>query len=181
MRFIRLVTVVLAAATLAACADSKFKSYNGPEVTRVIVDKDSRRMFLMHDQRVLKHYPVRLGFAPNGHKRMEGDGRTPEGHYIIDKRNPNSDYHLSIGINYPNERDLAFAEAFGIDPGGDIFIHGGPPKGSRINGDTDWTWGCIAVTDKQMERIYAMVKDGTPIYIAPASRAPRQGQRIARN
>ena len=153
---------------MAACGrpePSKFKTYKGPPVTRVLVYKSSRRMYLMHFDRVLKAYDIALGFAPEGHKQFEGDGRTPEGEYIIDRRNPNSRFHLSIGISYPNEADKAFAKAAGKSPGGDIFIHGRPPRFQ--NGERDWTWGCIAVTDEEMEDIYAMVKDGTPISIFP--------------
>ena len=106
-----------------------------------------------------------MGFAPRGHKFKEGDGRTPEGRYIIDRRNPNSSFHLSLGINYPRPQDVARARAAGVDPGGEIFIHGQrrpwDPKGP------DWTAGCIAVTNKEMERIYAMVRNGTPVYILP--------------
>jgi murein L,D-transpeptidase YafK len=109
---------------------------------------------------------VGLGFAPAGHKAFEGDGRTPEGDYTIDRRNPDSRFYLSIGINYPNERDAALAEALGKSPGGDIFIHGRGASYLR-NAPWDWTAGCIAVTDKQMRDIYAMVQDGTPIRINP--------------
>ena len=153
---------------MAACGrqePSKFKTYSGPPVTRVLVYKGSRRMYLMHFDRPLKGYDISLGFAPEGHKQFEGDGRTPEGEYTIDRRNPNSRFHLSIGISYPNEADKAFAKAAGKDPGGDLFIHGRPRRFQ--NGVRDWTWGCIAVTDEEMEDIYAMVKDGTPISIFP--------------
>ena len=153
-----------AAFALSACS-SKFKTYGGPEVTRVLVFKGKRNMFLMHNDAVLKGYKFELGFAPEGHKLQEGDGRTPEGNYLIDRRNPNSNFHLSLGINYPNEEDLARALAAGGDPGGDIFIHG--QKSRWRKGGPDWTWGCIAVTNKEMEEIYAMVRDGTPIDIMP--------------
>ncbi len=149
---------------LAACA-SKFRTYNGPEVTQIYVLKSERKMYLMHHGDVLKSYDIDLGFAPAGDKVIEGDGRTPEGDYIIDRRNPNSDFHLSLGISYPNEQDIAEAEALGQDPGGDIFIHGRGPIYKRPG--RDWTWGCIAVTDREMEDIYAMVRDGTPIRIMP--------------
>ena len=167
MRLLRLIGVILAVATLSACGSSKFKTYNGPEVTRVVVDKGDRRMRLYHHNRVLKTYPIQLGFAPSGDKKIEGDGRTPEGFYTIDKRNPDSRFHLSLGIDYPNAYDIYEAQMLGKSPGGDIFIHGGPPKGSRTNPKSDWTWGCIAVSDKQMEWIYAMIQDGTPIQINP--------------
>lgn len=146
---------------LAGCSSSKFKRYNGPEVTYVVVNKEDRRMYLMHHDKVLEDYKIRLGFAPVGHKEVEGDGRTPEGIYHIDRRNPNSRFHLSLGISYPNEADRAYAKSIGKSPGGDIFIHGQKKPFKRDKGD--WTWGCISVTNKQMEDIYAMVGDGTPV------------------
>ena len=152
------------AAFLSGCA-SKFRSYNGPEVTRVRVYKSERLLMLDGAQGVLKTYPMGLGFAPVGHKQFEGDGRTPEGSYFIDRRNPNSLFHLSIGISYPNAADRAFAKAQGKSPGGDIFIHGGPRKGIDPVDKRDWTAGCIAVTDRQIEQVYAMVRNGTPVDI----------------
>lgn len=148
---------------LAGCATSKFKRYNGPEVTYVIVNKEARKMYLMHHDKVLEDFDVKLGFAPIGHKTFEGDGRTPEGLYLIDRRNPNSRFHLSLGISYPNSKDREVAAALGKQPGGDIFIHGQKNPLRRDKGD--WTWGCIAVTNKEMEDIYAMVGDRTPISI----------------
>jgi len=148
---------------LAGCG-SKFREYNGPEVTQVQVHKAERKMYLLHHDRVLREYDIRLGFAPIGHKQFEGDGRTPEGRYHITHRNPNSRFHLSLGISYPNEQDIAFAEAQGKSPGGDIFIHGGPTEPVTRR---DWTAGCVAVTNRQMEVIYAMVNPGTPIYLLP--------------
>ena len=120
-------------------------------------------MHLLHHESVLKSYDVDLGFAPTGDKEKEGDGRTPEGLYMIDRRNPNSEFHLSLGISYPNEEDIRLAEELGEDPGGDIFIHGesNPLRWRR----RDWTLGCIAVTNREMEEVYAMVRDGTPIMI----------------
>lgn len=110
-----------------------------------------------------------LGFAPSGDKLMEGDGRTPEGIFYIDRRNPNSAYHLSLGINYPRPQDRARAAAMGIaDPGKDIFIHGRGAEGNaKAPKMRDWTAGCIAVSDRQIEDIYAMVRDGTPVLILP--------------
>lgn len=148
---------------LGACSSSKFKRYNGPEVTYVVVNKGARRMYLLHHDKVLEDYDIRLGFAPVGHKEIEGDGRTPEGYYMIDRRNPNSAFHLSLGIDYPRAHDRARAEAIGKSPGGDIFIHGQKVPFKKDKGD--WTWGCIAVTNKEMEDVYAMVRDGTPILI----------------
>lgn len=155
-----------AAMSLGACSSpSKFKTYNGPDVTYIVVNKERRRMYLMHNDDVLKDYDIDLGFSPIGDKFFEGDGRTPEGSYYIDRRNPNSQFHLSLGISYPNARDRAEAAALGKPPGGDIFIHGESSPFRRRR--TDWTWGCIAVTNREMEDVYAMVRNGTPIQINP--------------
>lgn len=162
MRLTRLFLVLMLGISLAGCA-SKFKTYDGPEVTSVVINKGARKMYLLHNDVVLKDYEIGLGFAPDGHKEIEGDGKTPVGNYLIDRRNPNSRFHLSLGISYPDPDDIAAAKALGKSPGGDIFIHG-RPKAFR-NGVDDWTWGCIAVTDREIEDIYAMVKDGTPISI----------------
>jgi len=98
-----------AVATLGACSPSKFKRYNGPEVTGIVVNKGARKMYLLNDKRVLKEYDIFLGFAPTGHKEIEGDGKTPEGLYRIDRRNPNSRFHLSLGISYPNAQEVRFS------------------------------------------------------------------------
>ena len=163
MRIIRFGLLAIVLAVVAGC--SKFKTYNGPEVTQVLVYKDARVMHLMHHDEVLKSYNIGLGFAPSGHKQVEGDGRTPEGSYLIDRRNPNSEFHLSIGISYPNTDDHARASTMGKSPGGDIFIHGRPWKYRK--GGRDWTAGCIAVSNREIEEIYAMVRNGTPITIHP--------------
>lgn len=155
----------LGAFTLAGCAaDPKFLRYKGPQVTRIQVFKGKRQMQLLHNQTLIKAYAFDLGFAPTGHKAFEGDGRTPEGTYLINRKNPNSRYHLSIGISYPDADDVAYARKNGVSPGGDIFIHGTP---NMFSAETDWTWGCIAVTDAEMEEIYAMVDVGTIISIYP--------------
>lgn len=163
--FIRVLLILGVAVGLSACG-SKFRSYNGPEVTRVVVMKADRRMYLLHHNQVLKDFRIDLGFAPVGHKEREGDGRTPEGRYYVDRRNPNSSFHLSLGLSYPNPLDRERASSMGVSPGGDIFIHGGPRRGIDRNGP-DWTAGCIAVKNREMERIYAMVRDGTPVDIFP--------------
>ncbi|MGL4319359.1 MAG: L,D-transpeptidase family protein [Paracoccaceae bacterium] len=166
MQFFRILVVVFAALVLASCGTrgSKFLTYNGPEVTQVQVHKTDRKLYLLHNETVLRAYDVSLGFAPVGHKQVEGDGRTPEGAYRIDRRNPNSAYHLSLGISYPNEQDVAFAESIGEDPGGEIFIHG---WSEILATSRDWTAGCIAVSDREIEEIYSMVNDGTVIFILP--------------
>ncbi|WP_439153705.1 L,D-transpeptidase family protein [Yoonia sp.] len=153
--------MVGAAAGLAGCS-AEPPQYNGPSVTRVQVFKEQRLMQLIGGRSLLRAYQFELGFAPTGHKLQEGDGRTPEGAYRIDRRNPNSQYYLSLGISYPNANDIAAARARGVSPGGDIFIHGTP---QIVFGKRDWTWGCIAVQNQEMDEIYAMVQTGTPIYI----------------
>lgn len=164
MRWISWVLVALMLTGLAGCS-SKFRSYDGPEVTRVLIYKESRTMYLMHHEEVLKTYEVGLGFEPLGHKEIKGDGKTPEGDYRVDRRNPNSEFHLSIGINYPNAEDRAYAKSIGKNPGGDIFIHGRPWK-YRKGGD-DWTAGCVAVTNDEMEEVYSMIRTGTLVSIYP--------------
>lgn len=149
------------AAGLAGCSAGP-RAYTGPEVTRIQVFKQDRRLQLISHQTLLKDYRFELGFEPTGHKTRSGDGRTPEGAYRIDRRNPNSRFHLSLGISYPNADDVARARAMGVDPGGDIFIHGTP---DWALGRPDWTWGCIAVENREMDDIWNMVRTGTPIYI----------------
>jgi murein L,D-transpeptidase YafK len=164
MAVFRILLLIVAAFAITACGGSKFKTYDGPEVTQIQVHKADRKMYLLHNEKVLKKYNVSLGFTPEGHKQFEGDGKTPEGAYTITHRNPNSEFYLSLGVSYPNAQDRAFAAAQGKPPGGDIFIHGGP---NRKVTKRDWTAGCVAVTDRQMETVYAMVKPGTPILILP--------------
>ncbi len=163
MRLVQSFLLLSAFLALSACA-TKFRTYNGPAVTSVQVHKAARKMYLLHNSEVLESYDVSLGFAPVGHKEVEGDGKTPEGSYIINRQNPNSEYHLSLGISYPNDIDRAYADSVGQEPGGDIFIHGAPNKRVSVR---DWTLGCIAVTDREMEIIYSMVRPGTPIHLLP--------------
>jgi len=154
--------ILLGGVCLAAACGPRFLTYTGPEVTSIHVYKSQRKMLLLNNSEVLETYDFELGFQPVGHKRVEGDGKTPEGLYFIDRKNPNSSFHLSLGISYPNAEDRAAAHAIGHSPGGDIFIHGTPSKYRR---DRDWTWGCIAVTNREVEKIYSMVNIGTPIWL----------------
>jgi len=165
-RLTRRAIILCGLAGLAGCgaAPSRFRTYDGPEVTQLLLFKERRVMHLLHNDQVLRSYTFELGFAPTGPKRVEGDGRTPEGTYLINRRNPNSQYHLSLGISYPDTRDVELARALGLPPGGEIFIHGTP---RRNLGQRDWTAGCIAVTNDEIEEIYAMVRDNTPIIILP--------------
>ena len=173
MKFTFLAVFLAGALALTACS-SKTYTYDGPEVTRILVYKDSRKMYLMHHDVALKVVDIDLGFEPRGHKEREGDGRTPVGDYIIDRRNPQSSFHLSLGISYPNAADMARAQELGVEPGGDIFIHG-QPNGLRKALNRDWTSGCIAVTDEEMRQIYAMVRTGTPISLIENSAASAEG------
>jgi murein L,D-transpeptidase YafK len=139
-----------------------------PSADRVLVDKSDRTLTLFAGGRAIRTYRgIQLGDAPLGHKRFEGDERTPEGRYTIDTRNPASAYHLSLRVSYPNAADRAYAAARGRSPGGEIFIHGQPnwlPAG-RLPGD--WTDGCIAVANAEIEEVWRAVPDGTPIEIRP--------------
>lgn len=127
------------------------------------VDKSERRMLLLRNGKTIRTYRVLLGDAPIGRKSQQGDERTPEGRYRITFRNDKSRFHLSLRVSYPNNDERAAARARGVDPGGDIMIHGGTPPGySR-----DWTDGCIAVTNAEIEEIWRLVPVGTPIQIDP--------------
>jgi murein L,D-transpeptidase YafK len=133
-------------------------------VDGVIVWKSSRTLALVKNGVYVRAYKMDLGFAPDGHKIEKGDGRTPEGLYEIDRRNANSDFHLSLRISYPNDLDREQAKTREVSPGGDIFIHGGPTRRADRK-KPDWTAGCISVTDDQIEEIWAYVPVGTPIAI----------------
>jgi len=127
-------------------------------------------MLLLRGDRILRDYPVALGRSPRGPKRRNGDGRTPEGRYVLDSRSQSSRFHRSIHISYPNQGDLEFARRAGIAPGGNVMIHGLPNGGSWVGEEHrgfDWTNGCIGVTDDEMEEIWELVDDGTPIEIRP--------------
>lgn len=137
-------------------------------VDYLIVDKSERLMVAYAGGQPVKAWRgLQFGDAPQGHKQFEGDERTPEGRYTIEGRNPGSAYHLSLKVSYPNAADRAFARAQGRSPGGDIFLHGQPnslPFG-RVPGD--WTDGCIALSNAEIEELWRIVPDGTVIEIRP--------------
>ena len=139
------------------------------KVDHILVDKSQRRLVLYRDGKPYKSYEVSLGLNPKGHKRFEGDRRTPEGIYLIDHKNSNSAYHLSLHISYPNERDLRNASERGVKPGGQIMIHGMPTGLIKVSHkyDDDWTDGCIAVSNAAVEEIWRLVDVGTLIEIKP--------------
>jgi murein L,D-transpeptidase YafK len=137
---------------------------------RVVVEKSARKLTLFRGETPLKSYSVALGRAPEGPKEREGDHRTPEGRYVIDAHKLDSAFHRALHISYPSPADSAAAAQRGVKPGGDIMIHGlrnGLGWLGAFHRVVDWTAGCIAVTDKQIEEIYRTVPNGTPIEIRP--------------
>ena len=139
---------------------------------RILVTKSERRLELLRGGRVLKAYRVALGRYPSGPKTREGDSKTPEGIYTIDYRidQDRSKFHRALHISYPNARDRERAARLGVDPGNEIMIHGLPEDWSARQLDhprLDWTQGCIAVTDREMDEIWRMVDNGTEIEIRP--------------
>jgi murein L,D-transpeptidase YafK len=141
-----------------------------PLADSVVVRKSERQLYLMRNGQVLRSYKVSLGFRPEGHKQFEGDFRTPEGKYKLVRRNPNSEYFLSILISYPNDDDIARARKLGVRPGGAVMIHGQPntPRKPRdYYSNVDWTEGCIAVSNSDMVEIWLMTPPDTPIEIQP--------------
>jgi len=136
---------------------------------RVLVVKHRRELLLLRGNTVLKAYPIALGFQPVGPKQREGDGRTPEGTYVIDRRLPASHYHLALHISYPSATDRSHAAALRQEPGGAIMIHGMPSWFGRddLQFAADWTNGCIAVSNSAIEEIWRAVDDGTTIEIRP--------------
>ena len=141
----------------------------GP-VDRILIEKKARRLMLISKGEVLKTYKIALGGNPDGPKERQGDNKTPEGTYVIDSRNKESHYHLSLHISYPNERDKKRAKELGVSPGGNIMIHG-IKNGFSWVGDShtevDWTKGCIAVTDEEIEEIARLAPKGTIVEIRP--------------
>jgi hypothetical protein len=136
----------------------------------VLVDKSDRRLYLLKRGRVIAEYPIKLGLNPYGHKQREGDFRTPEGKYTLNRRNPNSEFFLGIQISYPSREDAAWARENGIDPGGLIMIHGQPnvPKKPPEHYATrDWTDGCIALSNEDMVDVWLRTTVGLPIEIRP--------------
>ena len=166
----------MAGALIATAAISLYVARQKPAATtpttadKILVEKSVRRLTLFSSGRKLKGYRVALGFSPIGPKQREGDGRTPEGNYKIDFRKSDSAFHRALHISYPDAADTWRAAEAGMAPGGDIMIHG-LPNGSGALGTAhhlrDWTEGCIALTDSEVDEIWASVADGTPIEIRP--------------
>jgi len=141
-----------------------------PVADRVVVDKGNRKLHLLREGAPFRTFDIALGFAPEGDKEEEGDQKTPEGEYMLDGRNPDSDFFLSIHVSYPNAADRATARKKGVNPGGQIMIHGQPniPNYSTAYyAREDWTNGCIAVSNSDMIDIWLMTPDDVPIQIIP--------------
>lgn len=159
----------------ASAIDTSSRATSGPGdelpvATRVLVRKSERRMYLLRGDDVLRSYRVALGLNPVGHKEREGDFRTPEGRYRLERRNPRSDFFLSMKVSYPSAQDLKRAQRNRWRPGGSIMIHGlpnDPRKGVDYYSTQDWTDGCIAVSNSDMLEIWMLVSDNTPIDIVP--------------
>lgn len=147
-----------------------WEQYATPKADRIVVYKALRKMQLLHGNEVLRTYHVALGRKPQGQKMEAGDGRTPEGRYFIDRRNLFSDYYRALHISYPDSGDIRRAAALGVEPGGSIMIHGlptylTPAEQRQLN--KDWTAGCIALTDPEIEEVWRLVDDGTEVDILP--------------
>lgn len=141
-----------------------------PRADQIVIVKSTRTLTLLCQGHVLKTYKVALGGQPVGAKDRQGDNKTPEGLYTIDSRNQHSQFHLSLHISYPSAADRERARRLGVNPGGDIFIHGLPPLWASVGAAHrlhDWTLGCIAVTNPEIEEIWTMVKVGTKVEIRP--------------
>ncbi len=147
-----------------------FAAQAGQKADAVLVEKSEARLSLVKKGRVIKEFNVVFGSNPEGPKQQMGDGRTPEGRYILDYKKADSDFYKAIHISYPNIKDLKRARALGVNPGNHIMIHGQPndsDPGSAVSRKLNWTDGCIAVTNSAMDEIWEAVDAGTPIVIVP--------------
>lgn len=152
--------------------ESPLISYSAliPMADKVVVQKTKRMLTLYANDEKIKTYRIHLGSNPIGHKRREGDSKTPEGEYVLDWRNPNSSYFLSLHVSYPNKEDTRSARGRGVSAGNNIMIHGQPntmPWRKYKKLKKDWTAGCIAVLNHEMQEIWKSVQDGTKIIILP--------------
>jgi len=156
--------------TCLACSTPVPAFATGKKASFVYIDKSDREMFVFAGREQLLRYRIALGRVPLGHKQQEGDKRTPEGRYLLDWKNPNSRYHRSIRVSYPNAADRQAARRRGVSPGGDIMIHGQPNRSplpaSQLQ-TFDWTDGCIALTDAQMDALWDVIDTPVPILIVP--------------
>lgn len=170
-RPVQLRAVAAACAVLVWCAPGwGAPKKDSRQADRIVIVKSQRTMTLLREGKALKTYKVALGSDPRGPKTQRGDNKTPEGVYTIDARNAHSQFHLALHISYPNAADRERAKKRGVNPGGDIMIHGLPPAYAwlgPLHRQTDWTLGCVAVTDSEIEEVWARVPVGTPVEIKP--------------
>lgn len=162
--------LAIMATTLLLLCQGGLQAGGFPVADKVIVDKSDRKLRLIRGGEAFRTFDVALGIRPVGDKQHEGDFRTPEGSYLLDARNPNSEFFLSIHVSYPNSHDVREARAMGVDPGGSIMIHGQPNQPTRSEAyyrTRDWTNGCIAVSNSDMIDIWLMTDNNTPIEIRP--------------
>lgn len=160
----------LAPASLLVLLASGLAAQSAPKVDRIVIEKSKRSMTLLDGAKVVKSYKVALGGHPQGAKDRQGDHKTPEGVYVIDAKKSNSQLHKALHVSYPNEADRERAKTLGVNPGGDIEIHGLGAKWGWVGAAhraTDWTDGCIAVTNGEIDEIYPSIKVGTPVEIRP--------------
>lgn len=165
---LRLVFLITASSTL--CIHAQTPVDRTTHADRIVVVKSTHTMTLYASGKELKVYHVWLGRGPGKAKQQQGDNETPEGNYTIIGRNAHSAAHLSLRISYPNAADLERARKLGVDPGGDIMIHGLPPGNDWVKPGQqlpDWTFGCIALTNSEMDEVWKLVPIGTPIEIRP--------------
>lgn len=163
-------TVTLGALCCLALGPTVLFAADFPLADRVVIEKKNRKLHLLIDGEPFRTFDIALGIAPIGDKEKEGDFKTPEGSYLLDMRNPNSDYFLSIHVSYPSEQDRREAASKGVNPGGAIMIHGQPNVPSysaAFYRQSDWTNGCIAVSNSDMIDIWLMTPDDVPIDILP--------------
>ena len=164
------VAVIVSALSIVSLAPGTVWPAEKIQADRILVLKADRKMILYRKDVAIATYKIALGGNPKGHKTQQGDGKTPEGNYTISGRNPKSRFHLSLRISYPGPQDVAQARQRGVDPGGDIMIHGLPPAFAYLGSLhrlVDWTEGCIAVTNDEIGMIWELVPIGTPIEILP--------------
>jgi murein L,D-transpeptidase YafK len=162
--------ILLALACVSVGAASRLAAQTTTNVNRIVVEKSNRTLALMNGTKIVKTYKVALGGQPLGAKDRQGDHKTPEGTYSVDAKNPNSQFHKALHISYPSQADRANARELRVSPGGDVEIHGLGAKWGWIGAKhrlTDWTDGCIAVTNEEIDEIYPLIKIGTTVEIRP--------------
>lgn len=177
---LRRAIILVALGLIGALGWGVWHSYYGPQFTapdlaeqfdrvdRILIEKSARRLTASREGETILQYNIALGFAPEGDKFQEGDGKTPEGTFKINRRNENSSFHLSLGLDYPQTDDINLAAAAKVSPGGDIFIHGQPNTlGGVLVLPGDWTAGCIAISDAEMNTLWRLVELGTVVEIRP--------------